>query len=98
MGFPLGIGINTGNVFMGAVGTGNVTDITPLGDNVNVTAHLSSESKTGEIYLSDTTYNSPACKTYSSQHLLKKLEFKDSTVELKGKREANKVYFGSMGG
>ena len=80
MGFPLGIGINTGNVFMGAVGTGNVTDITPLGDNVNVTAHLSSELKTGEIYLSDTTYNSPACKTYSSQHLLKKLEFNSNLL------------------
>ena len=93
---PLGIGINTGNVFMGAVGSGSVTDITPLGDNVNITARLSGVSKTGEILISDASFNSPDCKTVSSQKLFQKLDIKESTVELKGKSDAQKVYIGSM--
>ena len=93
---PLGIGINTGNVFMGAVGSGSVTDITPLGDNVNIAARLSGESKTGEILISDASYKSPDCKTNSSQKLFQKLEMKESTIELKGKSDAQKVYIGSM--
>ena len=95
---PLGIGINTGIVFMGAVGSGSITDITPLGDNVNVTARLSGKSKTGEILMSDTSYNSPACKTDSSQQLFQKLEINESTVKLKGKSKAQKIYIGSMSG
>ena len=93
---PLRIGINTGNVFMGAVGSGSVTDITPLGDNVNIAARLSGESKTGEILISDASYKSPDCKTNSSQKLFQKLEMKESTIELKGKSDAQKVYIGSM--
>ena len=81
------------------VGSGDDCYPSPLtGDNVNVTARLSSESKTGEIFISDSSYNSPSCKTDSSQHLLKKLEIKESTVELKGQSEAKKVYIGSMSG
>ena len=81
---------------MGAVGSGSVTDITPLGDNVNIAARLSGESKTGEILISDASYKSPDCKTNSSQKLFQKLEMKESTIELKGKSDAQKVYIGSM--
>ena len=51
---------------MGAVGSGSITDITPLGDNVNIAARLSGESKTGEISISDASFNSPDCKTVFS--------------------------------
>ena len=95
---PLGIGINTGDVFMGAVGSGNITDITPLGDNVNITARLASEAKSGEIVISDSSYSSPACKTHSSQQLLQQLEIQERIVELKGKSEAQKIYVGSLSG
>ena len=80
MGFPLGIGRNTGNVFMGAVGSGTIADITPLGDNVNITARLSSESMTGEIFGRDACYNSPACKSESSQQKLELLKIKEKFV------------------
>ena len=93
---PLGIGINTGNVFMGAVGSGSVTDITPLGDNVNIAARLSSESKTGEILISEASYNSPDCKKNSSQKLFKNLEMKERILKLKGKKDGQKVYIGCM--
>ena len=95
---PLGIGINTGDVFMGAVGSGNITDITPLGDNMNVTARLSSEAKTGEIVISDSSYNSPICKAPSSQKLLQQLKIQEKTVELKGKSEPQNIYIGSVVG
>ena len=93
---PLGIGINTGNVFMGAVGSGSVTDITPLGDNVNIAARLSSESKTGEILISEASYNSPDCKKNSSQKIFKNLEMKERILKLKGKKDGQKVYIGCM--
>ena len=95
---PLGIGINTRDVFMGAVGSGNITDITPLGDNVNVTARLSSEAKTGEIVISNSPYNSPICKAPSSQKLLQQLQIQKKSVELKGKSEPQNIYIGSMSG
>ena len=93
---PLGIGINTGTVFMGAIGTGSITDITPLGDDVNVTARLSGKSETGEILISDTSFNAPDCKTASSQELLKKLQIRERIIELKGKSQPQKVFSGNL--
>ena len=49
-----------------------------------------------EILISDASYKSPDCKTNSSQKLFQKLEMKESTIELKGKSDALKVYIGSM--
>ena len=54
---PLGIGIHTGVAWVGAVGgaDGAATDFTALGDNVNITARLTSASATGEILASEAT-------------------------------------------
>ena len=53
---PLGIGVHTGAAFIGAVGTrGGVTDITALGDAVNVAARLSTNAEAGEILVSEDT-------------------------------------------
>jgi adenylate cyclase len=46
---PVGIGINTGTAFVGAVGEGSHTELTALGDSVNVAARLSSAAGAGEI-------------------------------------------------
>jgi adenylate cyclase len=51
---PLGIGIHTGNAYVGAIGD-TVTDFTALGDSVNVTARLASAAGTGEILVSATS-------------------------------------------
>jgi adenylate cyclase len=52
---PVGIGIHTGNAFVGAVGSAGVSDITALGDDVNLTARLASLASTGEILITEAT-------------------------------------------
>lgn len=46
---PLGAGVHTGLVWMGAVGEGSHTELTALGDAVNTTARLASVASAGEI-------------------------------------------------
>jgi adenylate cyclase len=54
---PVGIGVHTGQAFIGAVGTqGGITDITALGDAVNVAARLGSNARPGEILVSQDAY------------------------------------------
>jgi adenylate cyclase len=50
---PVGVGIHTGNAFVGAVGSAGVSDITALGDDVNLTARLASLASTGEILITE---------------------------------------------
>jgi adenylate cyclase len=50
---PLGAGIHTGTAYVGAVGDGQQTELTALGDVVNVTARLASAAGAGEILVTD---------------------------------------------
>jgi adenylate cyclase len=50
---PVGVGIHTGSAFVGAVGRSGVTDITALGDDVNLTARLASLASAGEILITE---------------------------------------------
>jgi adenylate cyclase len=55
---PVGIGVHTGEAFIGAVGTqGGITDVTALGDAVNIAARLASNARPGEILISQETYS-----------------------------------------
>jgi adenylate cyclase len=54
--FAVGIGISTGEAFVGNVGGGEVTDYTVLGDTVNVAARLQGEAVSGEILIAEETY------------------------------------------
>ena len=50
---PVGIGVHTGEAFIGSVGTqGGITDITALGDAVNIAARLASNASPGEVLAS----------------------------------------------
>lgn len=49
---PLGAGVHTGPAWVGAVGDGDRTDLTALGDTVNTTARLASVAGVGEILVS----------------------------------------------
>ena len=51
----VGIGIHTGNAFVGSVGSAGVRDITALGDDVNLTARLASTAQAGEILITEAT-------------------------------------------
>jgi adenylate cyclase len=55
---PIGIGVHTGVAYVGTVGGAedSVTDITALGDNVNVTARLASVAASGEALISEAAY------------------------------------------
>ena len=53
----VGIGVHTGEAFIGAVGTqGGITDITALGDAVNIAARLGTNARSGEILVSQETF------------------------------------------
>lgn len=75
----VGAGVNTGVAWIGSLGTaGGVTDITVLGDSVNITARLASQAGAGEIVISDRSWKD-AC--LDSTPSLKR------TLNLKGKSE-----------
>lgn len=53
---PVGVGIHTGLAFVGLIGSeGGVSDLTAVGDAMNVTARLSSLAHQGEILVSGLT-------------------------------------------
>jgi adenylate cyclase len=52
----VGIGIASGEAFVGNVGSGDVTDYTALGDTVNVAARLQGEAAAGEILIAEETH------------------------------------------
>jgi adenylate cyclase len=81
---PLGIGVHTGEAFIGAVGTqGGITDITALGDAVNIAARLASNARPGEILVSQETYSNVGFE-------LDDLEQRD--LALKGRAKSVSVY------
>ncbi len=77
---PIGVGIHTGLAYVGTVSgaEGTVTDVTALGDNVNITARLASKAGAGEALISDV-----ACIAAGLN--LEHLEHRQ--LELKGKSE-----------
>ena len=52
---PLGVGVNSGIAYVGAVGTDEHVEFTALGDIVNVTARLSAVAGTGELLATEAT-------------------------------------------
>jgi len=49
---PVGAGVHTGTSFVGAVGEGDATDFTALGDTVNTASRLTDLAAAGEILVS----------------------------------------------
>jgi adenylate cyclase len=79
----VGIGIHTGQAFVGKVGQEGVTDFTVLGDAANVAARLSSRASAGEILISEAAV---AAAHYEAEQMQTQM------LELKGRREPMKVW------
>lgn len=79
----LGIGINTGDVVVGNIGSKNRMDYTVIGDNVNIAARLCGKAKGGQILISEDTYNK----------VKNHIECKELTpLEVKGKSQPIRVW------
>jgi adenylate cyclase len=55
---PVGVGVHTGIAYFGPVSgaEGSVTDVTALGDNVNIAARLASQAGSGEALISEAAF------------------------------------------
>ena len=81
--FLTGIGLSSGSVVVGNVGSPTHTDYTAIGDEVNIASRLQSLAKGGQILVSRSVYE----KTY--------LDFRFQefgTIHVKGKRKAVEVF------
>jgi adenylate cyclase len=79
---PVGVGVNTGVAYVGSIGEGHDTELTAMGDAVNVTARLASVANAGEVLVTVSAATAAALQTDALEH---------RALELKGKSEATAV-------
>lgn len=81
----VGIGINMGEVIVGAMGSKERMDYTVLGDHVNLAARLCSHAAPGQTLVTETAYQAIAdCPEFAAEAL--------APIAVKGKREPVPVY------
>ena len=79
---PIGIGINMGVAYVGAVGPAEHVEFTALGDPVNVAARLASAAGGGELLVTEATAAAAAWPTDGLER---------RSLDLRGKRAATEV-------
>ncbi|RLC12561.1 MAG: hypothetical protein DRI57_17605 [Deltaproteobacteria bacterium] len=84
----VGIGINTGEMIMGAVGSEERMDYTILGDNVNLTSRLCSHAGPRETILSESSYSH-----INNTEVMNIVEIiKEEPIQVKGKTERIQIH------
>ncbi len=79
----IGIGINTGNVITGAIGSTRALQWTAIGDAMNVASRLVNVAQRGEIIISEDTY----------RHCVGRINAQPlQPVQVKGKKDALRIY------
>ena len=81
---PIGIGVNTGEAFVGVVGTADHVEFTALGDNVNITARLASAAGAGEVLVTRAAANAAELADAAALEL--------RTLDLRGRSESTDAY------
>jgi adenylate cyclase len=84
---PVGVGVTSGIAWVGAVGDDKKTDLTALGDVVNVAARLASIAHAGEVLVS--------AEAAATARLAEDLPLRD--VDLKGKSAPTRVVSMTVG-
>jgi adenylate cyclase len=79
----IGIGINTGKVITGAIGSTRALQYTAIGDAMNVASRLVNIAKHGEIIMSEETYRTVADRVEAEAM---------PPVKVKGKEKEQKIY------
>jgi adenylate cyclase len=79
----IGIGVNTGMVVTGGIGSSRAIQYSAIGDAVNTAARLCSVAKAGEVIISEATF----------QRVVDKVEYVTlPAVKVKGKQDELKIY------
>jgi adenylate cyclase len=79
----IGIGINTGNVITGSIGSTRALQYTAIGDPMNVASRLCNKATKGQIIVSEDTYRHVASRVVGVPL---------QAVQVKGKPDPLKVY------
>ena len=79
----VGIGINTGDMVSGYIGSSATLDYTVIGDAVNLGARLCSAAKAGEIIIADGTYSCVSTQVIADQR---------DAIRVKGKAAPIPIY------
>jgi adenylate cyclase len=78
----MGIGIHTGEVIIGYMGSARRMDYTAIGDTVNVAAHLTAEAEPDQILVSAATWNAIREKVPARALQARKLKGRGEPIEV----------------
>jgi adenylate cyclase len=79
---PIGIGVNSGEAFVGAVGTADHVEFTALGDAVNTAARLAAAANAGELLIPSETAGVARLSTSALERRQLVLRGKSATTEV----------------